>query len=500
MSELDGITADVVVVGAGNAAACAALSAREAGVNVIMIEAAPIEARGGNSAYVGGGFRIPYDSVDDLIKLQPAIAEMDHETIDFTMYPKEKYFADVAEITDYRVDPVLAEVLVENSYDAALWLSGYGVKFHPEFGRASFKGSDGKTRFYRGLACHAYGGGMQLLAAEYKALEKAGIPIYYETTAVELLAGNGSVEGLRVRKDGKVHEIRAKAVVLACGGFGSNAEMRAKYLGNNWDLVKVRGTRYNTGRGHEMAMAIGAATTGHWSGAHAVQWDVNSPPFGDINMGDQFQKHSYVFGIVVNARGERFINEGENFHVLTYAKFGPELAKQPGLIGWQVFDQKATPHLRSEYRVKPITKESANTLEELAHKLTGVDPEGFLKTVREYNAAPRPDAPFNASILDGLKTSGLGIDKTNWAVRLDEPPFEAYGVTTGITFTFGGLKVTTRAEVEDASGAPIKGLFAAGEIVGGLYYHNYAAGTGLAAGAVFGRIAGAGAAEAAKAA
>jgi len=260
----------------------------------------------------------------------------------------------------------------------------------------------------------------------------------------------------------------------------------------------VRGTRHNTGWGHKMAMEIGAAVAGHWSGCHAVQWDMNAPEFGDLSIGDKFQKHNYPFGIVVNAKGERFINEGEDFHSYTYAKCGAEVMKQPGLFAWQVFDQKATRLLRDEYRIPRITKETADTLEALAPKLTGVDPEGFLRTVNEYNAAPRPDVPFNPNVHDGLCTSGLRINKTNWANRLDSPPYHAYGVTAGVTFTFGGLKCSTEAQVLDSSGNALGGLFAAGEILGGLYYHNYGSGTGLVAGVVFGRLAGEGAARVAR--
>src|SRR5260370_25450877 len=160
------------------------------------------------------------------------------------------------------------------------------------------------------------------------------------------------------------------------------------------------------------------------------------------------------------------------------------------MFGWQGVEQKAVHLLRDEYRIPRTTKEKADTLEALAERLEGVDPKGFLDTVRAFNAAPRPDVKFNPNIHDGLRTQGLLIDKSNWAQKLDTPPYEAYGVTTGITFTFGGLKITTEAAVEDVTGQLIPGLYAAGEIAGGLYYHNYASGTGLMAGAVFGRIAG----------
>jgi tricarballylate dehydrogenase len=320
----------------------------------------------------------------------------------------------------------------------------------------------------------------------------------YETPAIALLAGDRGVEGVRVRRDGRLRELRGKAVVLACGGFEANPEMRARYLGRNWDLVKVRGSRFNTGQGLKMAHDLGAAVHGHWSGAHAVAWDLNAPPFGDLDVGDRFQKHNYPFGIVVNANGERFLDEGLDFHSYTYARYGGEILNQPGLFAWQVFDRKVTHLLREEYRIPRITKEQAESFEELASRLEGVDPRRLLDTIRAFNAAPRPDVPFNPNIRDGLRTTGLTIDKTNWAQRLDTPPYEAYAVTTGITFTFGGLKISNQAQVEDTTGRPIPGLYAAGEIVGGLFYHNYASETGLMAGAVFGRIAGRSAARAAR--
>jgi len=484
---------DVLVIGAGNAAANAALSALEAGASVAMLETAPRDARGGNSAFTGGAFRFVYSNVDDLLKLAPDIAELDLNSIDFGTYTDGQYFDDMGRLTEYRCDPELTEVLIGNSYASALWLKKHGVKFQPALGRQAFK-VDGKFKFWGGLACHIHGGGEHLVATLHAALEKAGIPVLYDTTAFQLLHDDARVQGVRARHKGRVYDLRAKAVVLACGGFESNAEMRARYLGPNWDLAKVRGTKYNQGIGHRMAIDIGAAVAGHWSGAHAVQWDMNAPPFGDLSVGDQFQKHNYPFGVLLNARGQRFVDEGKDFHSYTYAAYGWEVMKQPGLFAWQVFDSKINNLLRSEYRIPRITKETADTLEALVPKLTGVDPEAALETLRAFNAAQRPDVTFNPNVHDGLRTIGLAVDKTNWAQKLDTPPFHAYGVTAGVTFTFGGLKVTTQAEVAEANGQPIGGLYAAGEIVGGLYYHNYGSGTGLVAGVTFGRIAGAGAA------
>jgi tricarballylate dehydrogenase len=290
---------------------------------------------------------------------------------------------------------------------------------------------------------------------------------------------------------GAVQEIRAKAVVLACGGFEANAEMRTRYLGPNWDLAKVRGTRFNTGAGLRMAIAAGARSYGHWSCAHASCWELNAPEYGDPVVRGAYQKHSYPFGIMVNANGERFVDEGADYQTLTYARFGREVLAQPGLFAWQVFDQRAIPLLRETYRIRQVTKARSDTLEELASKMEGVSAEKFLQTVREFNqAAPAGEAPLNPSRKDGLATHGLALPKSNWARRIDRGPFEAYAVTAGITFTFGGVKITTAGEVEDDGGRPIPGLFTAGEMVGGLFYHNYPSGTGLTCGAVFGRTAG----------
>ena len=291
-------------------------------------------------------------------------------------------------------------------------------------------------------------------------------------------------------------EFRARSVILACGGFEANPEWRTRYLGPGWDLAKVRGTRFNTGDGIRMALDIGASPCGNWSGCHAVGWDRNAPEFGDLAVGDQFQKHSYPFAVMVNATGKRFVDEGADFRNYTYAKYGRVILEQPGQFAWQIFDQKVKHLQRDEYRIRQITKATANTLEELAGKLDGVDAEQFLKTIAQYNAAVRTDVPFNPNVKDGRRTEGLAVNKSNWANTIDAPPFEAYAVTCGVTFTFGGVRITNDAEVLNTDYRPIGGLYAAGELVGGLFYFNYPGGTGLTSGSVFGRIAGTSAAKA----
>jgi tricarballylate dehydrogenase len=228
---------------------------------------------------------------------------------------------------------------------------------------------------------------------------------------------------------------------------------------------------------------------GNWSGCHAVSWDRNAPLFGNRAVGDGYQKHSYPFGIMVNAAGRRFVDEGADFRNYTYAKYGREVLAQPGQFAWQVFDAKAEGLLRDEYRIREVSKVTGSTLEELAAKMGGTDPAGFLRTVREYNQAVDQSVPFSPNVKDGRRAD-LPVPKSNWAALLDTPPYAAYEVTCGITFTFGGLRITPGAAVVDVGGQVIPGLYACGELVGGLFYFNYPGGTGLTSGAVFGRIAG----------
>jgi tricarballylate dehydrogenase len=214
-----------------------------------------------------------------------------------------------------------------------------------------------------------------------------------------------------------------------------------------------------------------------------------------LAVGDGFQKHSYPFGILVNARGERFLDEGYDFRNYTYARYGREVLAQPGLRAWQVFDSQTSSLLRDEYRIKQVSKAQANTIEDLAKKMVGIDQERFAVTVEEYNASVKTDVPFNPNVKDGRSTSGLTIDKTNWANQLVEPPFEAYEVTCGLTFTFGGLRIDQDAHVINDDGNPIPGLYACGEMAAGIFYYNYPGGSGLTSGSVFGKIAGHHAAE-----
>jgi tricarballylate dehydrogenase len=489
---------DVIVVGGGNAAYCAALAAREKGASVLMIEAAPEDESGGNSRFTAGAMRVVYNGVDDIKALVPDLSQSEIDTTDFGTYTQDQFFDDMARVTQFRTDPNLCELLVTRSLDTLVWMREKGIRFVPIYGRQAFK-IDGRFKFWGGLTVETVGGGEGLVAMMKASGAKNGIEVRYNTRATDLLYDGKRVLGVRVTHNNEIAEIKGRAVVLACGGFEANAEMRTRYLGPGWDLAKVRGSRYNTGQGIRMALDIGASPYGNWSGCHAVQWEMNAPEFGDLAVGDQFQKHSYPFALLVNATGKRFVDEGADFRNYTYAKYGRVVLEQPGQFAWQIWDQK-TKHLqRDEYNIRQCTKVTANTIEELAKKLDGVNAEQFVKTIAEYNAAVRQDVPFNPNVKDGRGTQGLAVPKSNWANTIDKPPFEAYAVTCGVTFTFGGLRIANDGQVMDLDYRPIDGLYAAGELVGGIFYFNYPGGTGLTSGSVFGKIAGTSAAAAARA-
>ena len=480
---------DVIVVGGGNAAFAAGVAASQQGASVLILERAPFDEAGGNTRFTAGAIRFAYQGADDLRRLMPDLTDEECARSDFGTYTEDQFFEDMYRLTEYRTDPDLCELLVRNSRATMQWMRDAGLRFQPIWGRQAFL-VDGKFTFWGGLTVEAWGGGPGLVEGWSNIARKRGMEIRYGARAVSLICDDGGVHGVRVKQDGVTSDITAKCVVLAAGGFQANVEWRTRYLGPSWDLAKVRGTRFNTGDGLRMALDIGAMPYGQWSGCHAVGWERNAPEFGDLTVGDAFQKHSYPFSVMINANGDRFVDEGADFRNYTYAKYGREILAQPGQFAWQIFDSQVRHLLRDEYRIKQVTKVTAGSLEELVGKLEGVNPEKALKTLTAYNAAVRTDVPFNPNVKDGRRTEGLSLPKSNWANQLSEGPFEAYAVTCGITFTFGGVRISKEGQVLDVDQCPIAGLYAAGEMVGGVFYHNYPGGTGLMSGAVFGKIAG----------
>ena len=484
---------DVIVVGAGNAALGAALAAREGGASAVVLEKAPVALRGGNTFFTGGAIRFAFDGWEQFSQMIPDLSQSEKDSMEVPDYPPSQFYSDLMRVTEGKSDPELAQILVHQSFPTMRWLQKQGLRFVPLWGRQAFKIGD-KYRFWGNLNLEAVGGGKGLSDQLFEMAEKQEVEVRYRTGMVSLLQDQrGAVRGVNVKGPEGFEEIGGKTVVLACGGFEANVEMRTRYLGPGWEYAKVRGTQFNTGDGIRCALDIGAQPYGNWSSCHAVAWDLNAPPFGDRKVTDLFQKHSYPFGLIVNIEGERFVDEGADFRNYTYAHYGRTILTQPQRVAFQIFDAKVTHLWRDEYRIPQVTKGEANTLRELAEQMD-IDPDGFEKTISEYNAAVQP-GDYNPTVLDGKHTVGIDPPKSNWALPIDTPPYYGFAVTCGITFTFGGLKINNRAQVLDTEDLPIPGLYAAGELVGGLFHQNYPGGTGLCSGAVFGKIAGSSAAE-----
>ena len=489
---------DVIVVGAGNAAMAAAVSAHEHGAKVLVLEKAPRELRGGNTHWAGAVFRFAFDDPREIGPLLPGIED---EYEDFyagiNPYPRKDYMADLIRVTNGRTDPLLAGILVDNSKDTVFWMHQVGgIKMEPASTIAGVKKGN-LVVWPRGLIVRAAHEGVGLSRTWFATAEKRSIEVRYGSAATDLVVdGQGKVSGVKVRDDDGMRTVHGKAVVLGCGGFEANVQMRTQHIGPLVGAAKVRGTPMNQGDGLRMAMAIGAMPTGQWSGCHATPISADWGEFAPREYTDRSNRLSYHYGIMINRRGSRFVDEGEDENLYTYAKFGRAILAEPGARGYQLFDAKVLHLLEPRYSTsKPIT---AQSMKELIAQLDIDDKEQALKTVEEYNAAARANKSFDPTKKDSHATKGLGIDKTNWASRLDQPPYFAYSVTGGITFTFGGLKVNENANVVGTDWRPMPGLYACGEMIGGLYYDNYPAGTGLVSGATFGRIAGRHAAQRAK--
>lgn len=481
---------DVIVVGGGNAALAAALSAHEQGANVLVLEASPKEERGGNSRFAGTVFRVPHKGLDQIKGLLCEATLPDADLVNIGPYTTEKYKEDFAAVSHGRNDPDMTQILLENAFDAVQWMKEKGVEW--DLGLRKYYSIDHlkpgeRVNMEAGGVLMARGGGVGLMENLWAAVERTNIHVKYDSPAQDLITSGDTTLGVRIRQRSQWLDIYGN-VILASGGFSANPAMRRQYLGEGWDLVLVRGSRFNTGTMLRRAIDAGAAPVGHWGAAHASPQDINGPLVGDINVSPMMPRYAYQFGITVNVNGARFFDEGEDFFGRTYAKTGKKIADQPEAKAFQLYDQRTIGLLPKRYETaKPIY---GNTIKELASAI-GVNADDLQKTVEEFNAACPTDKAYNPYELDGLATNAsISPPKSNWAVPLAQGPFVAYAVTCGITFTYGGIATDTSARVLNNEGRFMPGLWAIGEIAGGLFYHNYPGGAGLTKGTVFGRIAG----------
>ncbi|TCT05006.1 FAD-dependent tricarballylate dehydrogenase TcuA [Aquabacter spiritensis] len=457
---------DVLVIGGGNAALCAAISARRAGASVKVLEAAPRFYRGGNTRHTRN-MRCAHDTATDTLT---------------GPYTEDEFWDDLKRVTQGHTDEELARFMIAKSKDMLPWISAQGVRFQPSLGGTL---SLGRTNSF------FLGGGRAMLNALYQTAEGLGVEVEYDAEVVALEIEDGMFLSATVKRQSGLETVRAGALVAAAGGFEANIAWLKEYWGPPAENFLIRGTPYNRGTMLRMLLDKGVQEIGDPTQCHAVAIDARAPKFdgGIITRLD-----CVVFGIVVNRDAERFYDEGEDFWPKRYAIWGRLVAHQPDQIAYIVFDAKSlTSFMPSLY--PPI---SASTLEELAGKLE-LDRAKFCATVAGFNAAIVPGGSFDHTVLDDCRTQGLTPPKTHWARPVDTPPFYAYPVRPGITFTYLGVRVNQEARMIMTDGRPAANMFAAGEIMAGnVLGRGYAAGIGMTIGSVFGKTAGEGASRRAR--
>jgi tricarballylate dehydrogenase len=451
---------DVVVLGGGNAALCAAITAARAGCRVIVVEGAPEFYRGGNTRHTRN-LRCSHDGT------APTMTGP---------YDEVEFLDDLYRVTGGQTDSVLAELTVARSTELLGWMDEQGVRFQPPLGGTL---SLGKTNAF------FLGGGRGALNALYRKAEALGVAVIYDAPATGLTIDNGYFMSAAIKHQDTVKSVRGRALVAAAGGFEANIEWLKKYWGEAADNFLIRGTPYNRGEVLRMLLDAGVGPVGDPTQCHAVAIDARAPKFDG---GIATRLDCIIFGVVVNGAGTRFYDEGEDSWPKRYAIWGRLVAQQQGQIAYSIIDAKSR-HLFMPSIFPPI---EAPTIAELAAKLA-LDPATLEKTIAEFNASVQPGT-FDQTKLDDCTTQGLTPPKSHWARKLDTPPYYGYPLRPGITFTYLGVKVNEESRILLEDGKPSSNMFAAGEIMAGnVLGKGYVAGIGMTIGAVFGRIAGQGA-------
>ncbi len=448
---------DVLVIGGGNAALCAAITAREAGASVLLVESAPKPFRGGNTRHTRN-LRAMHEKPTSVLT---------------ESYLEDEYWDDLLRVTGGQTNEELARLTIRETQASLPWLEARGVMFQP-----SLTGTLNLSR----TNAFFLGGGKQLVNSLFNTAQRLGVEVLYDTEVTELVLDDGFVRDVKIVSRGFPASVRTKAVVASSGGFQGNIEWLKQYWGEAADNFLIRGTPYAQGKVLRNLLDQGAHAIGDPTQFHCVGIDARAPKFDG---GIATRLDCIPFSIVLNQKGERFYDEGEDVWPKRYAIWGRLIAQQPGQIGFPIVDSKAEklfmPSVFPAYR--------ANTIAELATQM-GLDPAATEKTVAEYNASVRAGT-FDTTKLDDCHTEGLSPPKSHWARTIDEPPFIGYPLRPGITFTYLGLKVDEKARVLMSDGKPTANLFASGEIMSGnILGKGYLAGFGMSIGTVFGRISG----------
>jgi tricarballylate dehydrogenase len=451
---------DVVVAGGGNAGLCAAISARRAGASVLLLESAPKHFRGGNSRHTRN-LRCMHDGPAGVLE---------------GSYPESEYWQDLRQVTEGATNEMLARLTIRRSATCREWMIAQGARFQPSL--------SGTLHLSRTNAFFL-GGGKALINAYYRTAERLGVAIEYETEVSDLSPSDGRSRkpvSLIVAQNGLARNVQAKTVVIATGGFQANLDWLKQAWGAAADNFLIRGTPYDTGKLLRLLMDRGAKTVSDPTQCHAIAIDARSPRFDG---GIVTRVDTIPLGIVVNNRAERFYDEGEEFWPKRYAIWGRLLARQPDQIAFSIFDGKTIGRF-----VPPLYPPlQGDTIRELAGAM-GLDAEALERTVAEFNRSVRPGT-FRLAALDDCQTIDLTPPKSHWARPIDAPPFYAYPVRPGITFTYLGVMVNERAQIVFDAEPPVTNIFAAGEIMAGnILGKGYLAGIGMTIGTVFGRIAG----------
>jgi tricarballylate dehydrogenase len=455
---------DVVVLGGGNAALCAALTAREAGRSVAVIERAPRHMRGGNSRHTRN-LRCAHGAPTTVLT---------------GAYDDQEFVADLHRVNGGESDAALTRLLIQRSHQCAPWMERHGVRF-----QAALRGTLHLSR----TNAFFLGGGKALMNAYYAAAARLGIDVIYDADVVDLDLDGGQFRAATIEVAGQRRVVRARAAVVATGGFESNLEWLKEVWGSAADNFVIRGTPYNTGTMLRRLLEGGAAPVGDPRGCHAIAVDARAPRFDG---GIVTRLDCIPLGIVVNRDGERFADEGEDLWPKRYASWGALVAAQPAQEAYCLVDAKAI----GRFMPSVFPPVEGSSIRELAHRLA-LPVERVVASVEAFNAAVRRGT-FDLETLDGCRTEGLTPSKSHWAQRLDTPPFRGYPLRPGITFTYLGVQVDEAARVV-VGGTPSRNLFAAGEVMAGnVLRRGYLAGIGMTIGTVFGRLAGEHAADAAR--